>query len=535
MAAAKPSPRMASFGCGLDESVPAEEFGNKAARLAAIASLGVRVPPGFCLGVTLCEEYFASGRRLSPDLPALLATGISRLEKATGLSFGSSRRPLLVSVRSGAPVSMPGVMETILNIGLSRETVRGLISLSGNPKFAWDSYRRLIQNFGQVVCRQPPALYQAALRQAMEREGVEDEVELDAGSLRDLAVEYERIFAQNGGEKFPAGAMRQLEQAAEAVILSWESPRAEAFRRLNLIREARGTAVTVQAMVFGNVGSRSGAGVAFTRNPWQGNAQLLVDFKFGAQGEDVVSGDQSVSTQQEFQAALPETFAELVETAKRLESHFRDMQDLEFTVQNGELYILQTRSGKRSPYAALKIAVDLCQEGVISPSDVIWMLRDVDLDAVSVQRVRTRDHPLAVGIPASGGVASGDIAFSCASAEAMEAEGRRVVLVRETPSPDDIPGIRAAIALLTARGARTAHAAVVARQMGRVCVVGCESLVIDEARRRCRISGQELREGATITVDGNSGKIFLGEVEYSSDRPTPLIEMVREWEQSLHP
>ncbi|HOT04303.1 MAG TPA: PEP/pyruvate-binding domain-containing protein, partial [Methanolinea sp.] len=288
-------PRMVTFGCGLDESVPAEEFGNKAASLATIASLGIRVPPGFCLGVTLCEEYFSSGRQMPPDMPDLLAAGISRLERATGLSFGGNRRPLLVSVRSGAPVSMPGVMETILNIGLSRETVRGLISLSGNPKFAWDSYRRLIQNFGQVVCHHSPTHYHAALREAMEQEGVEDEVELDARSLQDLATEYERIFAQNSGEKFPAGAMRQLEQAAEAVILSWESPRAEAYRRLNLIREARGTAVTVQAMVFGNMGSRSGAGVAFTRNPWKGNNELLVDFKFGAQGEDVVSGDQSVS------------------------------------------------------------------------------------------------------------------------------------------------------------------------------------------------------------------------------------------------
>lgn len=532
--AARIHPRMVTFGCGRNESVPSEEFGNKAANLATVSSLGVRVPPGFCLGVTLCEEYFASGQRLPPDLPDLLAAGISGLERATGLGFGSSRKPLLVSVRSGAPVSMPGVMETLLNIGLSRETVRGLISLSGNPKFAWDSYRRLIQSYGEVVCHQSPALYRAALRDAMEREGVTDEVELDPNTLRDLATEYERIFAQDGGGKFPDQAMRQLERAAEAVIRSWQSPRAEAYRRLNLIREARGTAVAVQAMVFGNLGSRSGAGVAFTRNPWKGDNQLLVDFKFGAQGEDVVSGDQSVSTQREFEEALPETFAELRETARRLESYFKDMQDLEFTVQNGELYILQTRSGKRSPYAALKIAVDLCQEGVISPSDVIWMLREVDLDSISVERVRTRDHPLAVGIPASGGVAAGDISFSSASAEAMASEGRRVILVRETPSPDDISGIRAAIGLLTARGARTAHAAVVARQLGRVCVVGCEGLAIDEIRRRCRISGHELREGATITIDGNSGKVFHGEVEHSSERPTALIAKLREWEQSLH-
>ncbi len=531
--AARAYPRLVTFGCGLLDSVPAEEFGNKAANLATIASLGVKVPPGFCIGVTLCEEYFASDETLPPDLPDLLRNGIGCLEKATGLTFGSSRRPLLVSVRSGAPVSMPGVMETLLNIGLSRESVRGLISLSGNPKFAWDSYRRLIQNFGEVICNHPPALYRNMLRSFMEKEGVTDEVELDSLSLRELALEFERIFSLHAKTRFPDLAATQLAQAAEAVIRSWQSPRAEAFRRLHIIREARGTAVTVQAMVFGNIGTRSGAGVAFTRNPWQGHNRILVDFKFGAQGEDVVSGDQSVSTQNEFQEALPDTFGELGETAKKLESFFRDMQDLEFTVQNGELFILQTRSGKRSPYAALKIAVDLCREGVISPPDVVWMLREVDIESITIDRVRTRDHPIAIGIPASGGVASGEIALSSTRAEDMASEGRPVILVRETPSPDDIPGIKAARGLLTARGARTSHAAVVARQMGRICVVGCGSLTIDESRQRCLLAGQELRQGAMITVDGNSGKVFLGEVEYTAERPGHLIEMVREWERSL--
>ena len=526
-------PRLVTFGCGLPDSVPAEEFGNKAAGLATIASLGVRVPPGFCLGVSLCEEYYRSGEALPPDLPDLLGAGIARLEKVCGLSFGSTRKPLLVSVRSGAPVSMPGVMQTLLNVGLSRESVRGLVSLSGNPKFAWDSYRRLIGNIGEVVCGHPPAQYRTALRGAIAREGVADEVELDAISLRELASEYERVFTLTGGRDFPAQASAQLEMAVEAVIRSWESPRAEAFRRLHLVGEARGTAVTVQAMVFGNRGTRSGAGVAFTRNPWQGKNQLLVDFKFGAQGEDVVSGDQSVSTQDEFREALPEVFRELLDTAKKLESYFKDMQDLEFTVQEGELFILQTRSGKRSPYAALRIAVDLCREGVISPADVIWMLRDVDLDAISIDCIRTKDHPIAVGIPASGGVAAGEIAFSSARAEELGEDGRTIVLVRETPSPDDIPGIRAARALLTARGARTAHAAVVARQMGRICVVGCEGLVIDESRRRCRIGGQEFMEGSVITLDGNTGRVFRGEVEFSTEPPSHLLSVVKEWERSL--
>lgn len=526
-------PRLVTFGCGLPDTVPAEEFGNKAANLATIAALGVRVPPGFCLGVTLCEEYFGSGRTLPPDLPDLLTAGISRLEKTTGLAFGSTRRPLIVSVRSGAPVSMPGVMETLLNIGLSRDSIRGLVSMSGNPKFAWDSYRRLIQNFGEVIFGHPHALYRTALHAMMEREGLSDEVELDALSLRELASEYERGFSLTEGQKFPAQASDQLQMAVEAVIRSWESSRAEAFRRLNLIREARGTAVTIQAMVFGNIGTRSGAGVAFTRNPWQGDNRILVDFKFGAQGEDVVSGDKSVSTQDEFREVLPDVFQELTDTAKRLEVFFRDMQDLEFTVQDGELFILQTRSGKRSPYAALKIATDLCQEGIISPQDVVWMLREVDIGAITIEGVRTKDHPIAVGIPASGGVAAGMIAFSTPRAEEMASEGRDIILVRETPSPDDIPGITAARALLTARGARTAHAAVVARQMGKICVVGCEGLSIDESRRRCLISGQEFPEGSIITVDGNSGRIFRGEVEYTTGQPSQLIDLVREWERGL--
>lgn len=526
-------PRLLTFGCGLPDSVPAEEFGNKAANLATIATLGVKAPPGFCLGVSLCEEYFKSGKNLPPDLPDLLKVGISRLEKTTGLSFGNNRKPMLVSVRSGAPVSMPGVMETILNIGLSRESVRGLISFSGNPRFAWDSYRRLIQNFGEVICGHPSGLYRTALHAAMEREGVADEVELDALTLRELAYEYERIYSLTEGQKFPEQATEQIGMAVEAVIRSWESPRAEAFRRLNLIREVRGTAVTIQNMVFGNIGTRSGAGVAFTRNPWQGDSRILVDFKFGAQGEDVVSGDQSATTQDEFREALPDVYRELLDTAKKLEVFFKDMQDLEFTVQDGELFILQTRSGKRSPYAALKIAADLCHEGIISPQDVIWMLREVDIDAITIESVQTHDHPIGVGIPASGGVAAGEIAFSTPRAEEMESEGRDVILVRETPSPDDIPGIQASLALLTARGARTAHAAVVARQMGKVCVVGCEGLVLEESRRRCLISGQEFSEGSIITVDGNSGRIFRGEVEYSTDRPSRLIDMVREWERGL--
>ncbi|MDD1706262.1 MAG: hypothetical protein LUQ12_04415, partial [Methanoregulaceae archaeon] len=500
----KSGQRMIRFGAGMRDEVHPSEFGNKAASLATMALMGVPVPPGFSLSVSVCEEYYRNNRKIPDDFSTLLKGGIEFIEKASGSVFGGIRRPLLVSVRSGAPVSMPGVMDTILNVGLNRETLRGLIFLSGNPRFAWDTYRRFIAEFARVIFRQDLQPYHMALRTLLDAEGVADPIELNSRSLKDLALQYERIFTSGTGRRFPSDVQEQLVCAAEGVIRSWTNPRAESFRRMNLLKEVRGTAVTVQMMVFGNMGARSGAGVAFTRNPWLGSGDLLIDFKFGAQGEDVVSGEQSAATQQEFARAMPEVFDSLLDIGKRLELHYRDMQDLEFTVEEGRLSVLQTRSGKRSPYAALKIAVSLCQEGIIAPSDVIWMLREVDLDAIRVQTVKPGDYPVAVGIPASGGVASGMIALSGERAEREAGEGNPVILVRETASPDDLPGISAACGLLTMRGARTSHAAVVARQMGKICVVQCEGLEIDTARKRCRLSGHELREGSLITIDGNS-------------------------------
>lgn len=524
--------RMVKFGGGVRDDVPLADFGNKAASLATISQMGIPVPPGFSLSVAICEDYYHDGESLPPDFPDLLKNGIAFLEKATGLVFGGTRRPLIVSVRSGAPVSMPGVMDTLLNVGLTRESMRGLIFLSGNPAFAWDSYRRLLLEFSRVIFRQETQPYREALQRVLESEGVADTVELSSGSLRDLAFQYERIFANQSGRRFPADVNEQLVLAAEGVIRSWKNPRAETFRKMNLIREARGTAVTVQAMVFGNMGSHSGAGVAFTRNPWLGTGEMLIDFKFGAQGEDVVSGEESAAAQAEFRRAMPSVYRDLAEIGKKIEVFYRDMQDMEFTVQEGILYILQTRSGKRSPYAALKIAVAMCQEGIISPSDVIWMLRDIDLDAITVQAVKSQDYPVAVGIPASGGVATGAISFTGERAEREAAEERPVILLRDTASPDDLPGIAVAQGLLTMRGARTSHAAVVARQLGKVCVVSCDGLFIDMSRKRCTLSGHDLGEGAVISIDGNSGNVYIGAVEWSEERPEELIRIVREWERS---
>lgn len=528
---AKPAQRMVRFGAGVRDDVGSSEFGNKAEGLATMSQLGIPVPPGFCLPVSICEEYYRNNESLPTDFVDLLKNGIAFLEKATDSVFGGTRRPLLVSVRSGAPVSMPGVMDTILNVGLSREAIRGLIFMSGNPAFAWDSYRRLLLEFSRVIFHRDSQPYRAALRLALETEGVTDAAELSSGSLRDLATQYERIFANQTGKRFPADTYEQLACAAEGVIRSWNNPRAESFRKMNLIREARGTAVTVQVMVFGNMGSHSGAGVAFTRNPWLGTGEMLIDFKFGAQGEDVVSGEESAAAQAEFRRAMPSVYTELAEIGRKIEAHYRDMQDIEFTVQEGILSILQTRSGKRSPYAALRIAVAMCQEGIISPADVIWMLREIEIDAITVQTVKSEDYPVAVGIPASGGVVSGVIAFSGERAEKEAADGRPVILVREMASPDDLAGIAAARGLLTMRGARTSHAAVVARQMGKVCVVSCDALSIDMVRKRCTLSGHDLREGATISIDGNSGNVYIGAVGWTEERPEDLIAIVRGWER----
>ena len=521
------SQRLVKFGPGVRDEVSSAEFGNKASGLATMAQMGIPVPPGFALSLSICEDYYKKGKALPDDFSTLLNEGIDFLEKVSGSMFGGIRRPLLVSVRSGAPVSMPGIMETVLNVGLNRETLRGLIFLSGNPRFAWDTYRRFILEFSRVVFRQDPTPYHQALKTMLDAEGVTEPIELNSGSLKNLAFLYERIFSTGIGKRFPSDVHEQLACAAEGVIRSWTHPRAEAFRQLNLVREARGTAVTIQMMVFGNMG----AGVAFTRNPWLGTRGLLIDFKFGAQGEDVVSGDQSAASQAEFARAMPDVCSALAEIGRRIEFHYRDMQDIEFTVEEGRLYVLQTRSGKRSPYAALKIAVALCQEGLISPADVLWMLRDVNLDSISVQEIKSGDYPVAVGIPASAGIATGMIAFSGERAEVIARQGNPVLLVRETASPDDLPGLSHARGLLTRRGARTSHAAVVARQMGKICVVQCEALEIDITRLRCTLSGHELKEGSVITIDGSSGNVYLGTVESTEKRPVDLISIVRNWER----
>ncbi len=525
--------RISFFGPGLENILPASDYGNKAAGLSAMAAAGLPVPPGFVLPVAICEEYYRNGGRLPDDIQSLLGQGISYLEKATGYTFGGARKPLLVSVRSGAPVSMPGIMDTILNVGLTPVTVRGLLAITGNPRFVYDTYRRFLESFGTSILRHPAKAYAQDLKDLMKREGIIDERELDYQSLRNLCYSYEQEYTSPEHKVCLTDARQQLTECTLSVLRSFNSPRANAFRKTSLMKNTGGTAVTVQLMVFGNMGASSGAGVAFTRNPWTGSRDLLVDFRFGGQGEDVVSGDREAMTQDELKQVIPDVFSELVRTCRLLETRFGDMQDLEFTVQEGKLFLLQSRAGKRAPLAALRIAVDLADEGVILQETAARLLDGIDLDAIEIQTLSSTGQPLGRGISASGGIACGTIALTPERAGRDYGSGP-VILVRETASPDDIAGIDVCTGLLTARGARTSHAAVVARQLGKVCVVNCTDLVLDIPRHRCTIHNVTLREGEMISLDGNTGAVYKGQVTVRSERPSVMIATVKSW-QKLQP
>jgi pyruvate, orthophosphate dikinase len=420
-------------------------------------------------------------------------------------------------------------MDTILNVGLTPVSIRGMLAKSGNPRFVYDTYRRFLENFGVCVFGHDPREYHRMLQDALLGEDVADERELDFQGLRTLCTEYSSLYVTDAERSCIADARRQLESATVAILRSWMSPRALEYRRIHGIGESVCTAVTVQAMVYGNLGAGSGAGVAFTRNPWTGTKDLLIDFRFGAQGEDVVSGARSAITQMQLAEILPDVYREILQIGARLEEQYRDMQDLEFTVQEGRLFILQSRTGKRSPPADLRIIVELCEEGIIGRQEAWERAKKIPAESLELQEVRSDAPPIAHGISASGGVAQGSIAFSAERAILDRVAGP-VILVREAATPDDIAGIEASAGILTARGARTSHAAVVARHMGKVCVVNCTDLHIDPARHRCTIGGFPFREGDTISIDGTSGAVFGGTVQVVRQRPEELLAKVRQWE-----
>jgi len=515
--AARPLPTL--IGCGRPGPLPPPEaIGFKAHNLGRMAALGLPVPPAFVIGTAWCREPGAVG-------PQLWQSALQELERCTGLRFGDARRPLLLSVRSGAAVSMPGMMDTLLNIGLGDASLPGLLRLTGNPRLAWDAYRRLVAGYGEVVLGVEAAAFEADLAEVAGERG---ERELDFIELRALTRRHLDTVERLHGRPFPQDPMTQLDRALQSVFASWSSDKACAYRQLKGIDDAIGTAVTVQRMVFGNAGGASGAGVGFTRHPLTGEPEPWVDFLFNAQGEDVVSGRRSAQGHLQLASVAPRVWAELLEAMQHIEQAFGDMQDFEFTVEEGHLYLLQTRSGKRTPQAAARIALDLYASGVIGRCEALRRTAALDAAALALTRVVSDDgtelRPLALAVSACTGVAIGEIALDETRARARQAAGAVVLLLRQDAETRDIAALDIAAGLLTARGARTAHAAVVARQLGKVCLVGCESMQIDLARRTVRIGAHTLVEGERLTLDGNTGAIFEGAARTVQEAPRDLLQ-----------
>jgi pyruvate,orthophosphate dikinase len=504
-------------------------MGAKAWNLLRMAQMSLPVPPAFVLGTHYCV---AGDARALTSSPNLWKAGLRALEDAAGLSFGDARRPLLLSVRSGAPVSMPGMMQTILNVGLCDATVGGLLRQTGNPRLIWDAYRRLVSTYAEVVAGLPAQLFDEPCALLV---GARDERDLDFAELRELTRRFLATYARAAGVPFPQEPSLQLAGAIQAVFASWQSDKACEYRRLNRIPDAIGTAVTVQRMVFGNAGGQSGAGVGFTRDPTTGEPALWVDFLFNAQGEDVVSGRRNAHGHDELSAVLPAVWQALRDAAGQLEHAFGDMQDFEFTVQDGRLYMLQTRNGKRTARAAVRIALDMFDEGLITADVARERTAALDREALAMPRVVTMDGsvsvPLAHAVTASSGVAIGEIALDEARVVARHAAGAPTVLVRRDAETSDISALESATGLLTQRGARTSHAAVVARQLGKVCLVGCADLQIDEALRTVTIGRTTLHEGDVLTLDGNDGALYAGSAQTRIEYPMELLSRLTSLKQ----
>jgi pyruvate,orthophosphate dikinase len=500
-------------------------LGGKGAGLAEMTNLGVPVPPGFTIACATCVEYLRT-KRVPDGLREEVNGALERLERATGKTFGDARNPLLVSVRSGAPISMPGMMETILNLGLNDETVGGLAVASGNDRFAFDSYRRFIQMYADVVLGVPSTQFEHLLTTKRMTTGAENDSDLTADALRALVDDYRALVRNRIGQEFPTDPTEQLWGAIEAVWKSWTLKKAADYRKVHRIADDLGTAVSVVAMVFGNLGDDSGTGVAFTRNPSTGEKKFYGEFLVNAQGEDVVAGIRTPLAIDQMSKRLPEAYDDLLETQQRLEGHFRDMQDLEFTVERGRLYLLQTRTGKRTATAAVRIAIDMVDEGSIDPSTAVLRVIPEQLDQLlhPVIAADVRAHAICTGLPASPGAESGVAVFDPDVAVQQAAAGKRVILVREETTPEDFHGIVAARAVVTARGGMTSHAAVVARGMGKCAVVGCRDIHVDVIHRRFTAGDQTVAEGDWLTVDGASGRIYAGDLPTT---PSEVVQVIR--------
>jgi pyruvate,orthophosphate dikinase len=512
------------FGAGKAEGTRGmkDVLGGKGANLAEMTNLGVPVPPGFTIACQVCNKYLGDGGE-PESLAAQVEANLKRLEEVSGRKFGDAKNPLLVSVRSGAKQSMPGMMETILNLGLNDVTVQGLAKQSANPRFAFDSFRRFIQMYGDVVLGVPFSSFEHLLASKRITQAAKADSQLSEDSLRNLVEEYKALIRATTGREFPREPREQLWGAIRAVWRSWTLKKAVDYRRVHRIPDDVGTAVNVVSMVFGNLGDDSGTGVAFTRNPSTGERKFYGEFLVNAQGEDVVAGIRTPLSIEEMANRLPGAYEELLKIQDRLEKHFKEMQDLEFTVERGKLYLLQTRAGKRTAAAAVRIAIDMVSEGLIDTSTAVTRVQPEQLNQLlhPVIDSAVRATPLCTGLPASPGAASGIAVFDPHVAEQRTANGQSVILVRDETTPEDFHGIVAARAVLTARGGMTSHAAVVARGMGKCAVVGCKDIVVDLQARQFRVGEREVKEGEWITVDGATGRVFLG------DLPTVPSEVVQ--------
>jgi pyruvate,orthophosphate dikinase len=512
-----------------------ELLGGKGVGLAEMTAIGIPVPAGFTVTTAACVAYMNDGGQIPDGLEDEITEHMRRLEVAAGKRFGNPEDPLLVSVRSGAAISMPGMMDTILNLGLNDESVEGLARATGNKRFAYDAYRRLIQMYGDVVAGVDAHRFEEAFSELKRDKGVVQDVELDAGGLRELIERFKQIYGEGAGHDFPQGAEEQLAAAVRAVFDSWDTPRAQVYRRANNIPEDLGTAVNVVQMVFGNKGDDSGTGVAFTRDPGTGEQGAWGEFLANAQGEDVVAGIRTPQPLAEMKERFSEAHDELVETMRRLEEHYREMQDIEFTIEEGRLYLLQTRSGKRTAQAALKIAVDMVDEGLISKEEAIGRIDPKQLDQLLHPMIDPKaDYEVATkGLNASPGAAMGKVVLDADAAEDAGKRGEDVILVRWETTPDDIHGILEARGVLTAQGGMTSHAAVVARGMGKPCVAGCEGLSIDLDARKLKIGGQELAEGDVLTIDGGTGEVIVGEVNLVAPQINDDFQLLLGWADEI--
>ncbi|MEF9866089.1 MAG: pyruvate, phosphate dikinase, partial [Oscillospiraceae bacterium] len=487
-------------------------LGGKGANLSEMSNLGMPVPQGFTVSTEACTQYYEDGRAINDDIQKEIFEYMKKMEEITGKKFGDPKNPLLVSVRSGARASMPGMMDTILNLGLNDEVVEGLAAFTNNPRFAYDSYRRFVQMFSDVVMEMSKTEFEKILEAAKDAKGVKMDTELDANDLKELVKKFKGLYKEKMGEDFPVEPKEQLLAAIKAVFRSWDNPRANTYRRMNEIPYSWGTAVNVQSMVFGNSGDNSGTGVAFTRNPATGEKALFGEYLINAQGEDVVAGIRTPSPISHLQDQMPEVYTQFADIATKLENHYRDMQDMEFTIENGKLYMLQTRNGKRTAAAALKIAVDLVDEKMITEEEAVLRVEPKQLDSLLHPQfdgtALKRAEIIGKGLAASPGAACGQVVFSAEDATEWHAKGKKVVLVRLETSPEDIEGMAVAQGILTVRGGMTSHAAVVARGMGTCCVSGCGEIVVDYDNKKFSLGGKDYKEGDFISIDGSNGNIY---------------------------